>query len=217
MIQFTIQDQHDKKLLISAPHSWEEINVEQLLSIENEKFQKNGLTKLFSIICGVEFGAISNSTDPTIFERIADVCSFVKTPPNWKSIPCPEFIEIGFESYKINRDVSKLMHGQLELLTELGREKENLLELMPKIVAIIMQPVIDAGDYNGERVDEIEKKVMKAPALQVYGMASFFFLKLANFLNFGMTNSIEYQRLTIRKRTYYSDWLNPSALAGSAL
>ena len=213
MIQFTITDQNDKKLRVTAPHSWTELNVKQLLDIENEDLQRNGLTRLFSIICGLDFASLTNSTDREIMGRIDEVCAFVKVPPVWESITCPTHIEIGFKAYKINKNIGKLMHGQIELIMEMGKDDINLLEMMPKIVAIIMQPSIDEGAYDGQRVEEIEQVILKSPALQVYGMSAFFFEKLQNILSTGMENSKKYLKLRMRKPSYYSDWLKVTDLA----
>ena len=207
MIQFTIQDQHKKTLKITAPHSWRELNLKQLIDIENTELQKNGLTKLFSIICGVEFADIVNSTDKTMFKKVTDVCSFITSPPDWKRIECPDYIEFGGKNRKVKMDVSKLMHGQIELITEIGRNKKNLLELIPRIIAIVMQPSIDEGDYNGDRVEEIEKEVLESSGLDAYGLGSFFFQRLERFLNIGILNSIASQKLTTRTEKFYTDWL----------
>ncbi len=213
MISFQITDAKGEKLRVTAPHAWHELTMKQLMQIEDEDLQQDGLIKLFSILCGIEFDLIAESTDRTLYNRIRDVCEFIATPPDWTQLTNPGRIQIGEVIYKTPARPDTLMHGQIELITMVASTKdENLLQAMPKAVAIIMQPYMDrVGDkplkYNPDRIEEIQKLLLDSRGIDVYGLAVFFFLKLRNFLSDGIKSSKEYQSRKIRSEQYYSDWL----------
>ncbi len=209
MIQFTLKTTDGVKR-ITAPHSWSEINFEQLIAIENENNHKGGLIKLFSIICGLDFQMLAESTDRKLFEHVRDVCAFIEDYPDWEHVPFPKTLELNGKVYPVPQKVSNIMHGQIELLQSIGA-KDNLMEDMPKAVAIIMQPSID-GKYDGERVQEIEEWVKKAAGMECWGIATFFFRKLYDFLSIGIKRLMESPTRKTTNKQHYKDWLKPIGL-----
>ena len=182
MITFTITDNTGTKKQVSAPHSWSELTLQQVLDIENDFKQPEGLIKLFSIITGLNVVDISQSKDRSLYKKIRDICEFVVDPPEWKTIACPKHLEIGDKIYKVPQNVNTIMHGQIESLAAI----ENPFESAARVVAIIMAPEVYKEDnygryrldpkgkfYDRDQVEELIPVIQNSRGTDCIGITSF--------------------------------------------
>ena len=193
MIKFTMKLQDGTKQKISSKSSWNELNYNDLIKIENES-SLNPLS-LFSILTGVKFDEVANSKDEKLIQILSDVTGFIYKTPDWKDIPCPDKILIGDKLYKVPTDINDITIGQKILLSQLVSNK-NLIEIIPRAVAIMMiKPIL--GKLNPEtfeEIDQVEQKILKSSALQIYGAGQYFFLNSPILSSIGKQSLIMYQK-----------------------
>ncbi len=184
MIGFKIKT--DKEILkIFAPASWREITLEQLIKLESDWDRKN-ILKLFSIITGLDVELLANSNQSKLEDTMLAVCAFAFDQPAWDTLPRPEYIQIGDDLYKTPDSIDRKLLGQKILLSQLViKNSEDLVKIMPRTIAIYMQLVIDKR-YDAERIDAVEKLVLKSSAMDCYGLAKFFFQNSTGLISFGL-------------------------------
>ena len=169
MISFNVNT--DKgKLKITAPSSWEELTVKQLILIKS--VDSDDLIQLFSIVTGIEFDRLNNSKDAKLEAHLYQTIEFLLESPEWEKIKAPRRYNLGGKLYEVP-DISKATLGQNVMLSNTIANSKDFIGLLPKVIAIYFQPVID-GSFNRHRIPEVEELVLNSAALDAYGVGSFF-------------------------------------------
>jgi len=187
MIQFNIHT--DKGVQrITSPASWRELTLEQLIRLETEWDRESPLA-LFAIITGLDIQLLENSREKGLEDTMLAICAFAYDQPQWDNLPKPEHFEIAGKIYKAPKNIEEKLLGQKIRVSQIViKAGEDLLTQLPKIIAIYMQEVID-GKYDGNKVDDLEKEILKSPAMDAYGLGRFFFRKSIDLINIGELSS----------------------------
>ncbi|HET6224651.1 MAG TPA: hypothetical protein VFF27_00135 [Bacteroidia bacterium] len=174
----------------NCPQSWAEITIEQLLKITAEVLKPMDAI----VICtGITESEWNLSDDFKLIEEIEQTLSFLnsnegcqleKEPKEivFNQFTMPPISDIGTKSIAQYQDI-KLLINEFHLAE--GEQIDTLrrLSLYPKIVATYLQPIIDKGEYDYKRADEIAKELYNHSAMEVSSWGYFFiqrFLELRN-------------------------------------
>lgn len=160
----------------TCPAHWGEVSTETYQRIFKEWATEPDLLKrdyfqLFSILTGTNF----KKSDSTKVEQT--IWSAIK----WTMEDEPMFhVEpkvMEFKGARVPVDLGKMSIGQMIMIkqTITGVALETVLA---KVTAIIMQPAIDGGDFNPDRVEELEKEILSMP-ITVVGPIGFFSVRRA--------------------------------------
>lgn len=186
MIQFNAKTE-EGTVRVTSPASWRELKLRQLIQLENEWDGQDPI-KLFSIITGLDVKLLENSRQEGLENTMLAVCAFAYDRPQWEELPRPHHIEIDGQVYKTPSDISKKLLGQKIRVSQIViKGGKDLLSSLPKIIAIYMQEVID-DEYDGDKVDALEEKIMDCSAIDAYGLGKFFFQRSSNLINIGQLN-----------------------------
>lgn len=185
MKQFKLKEKE-----FNCPESWAEITLTQLLKIMAEPLKPMDAI----IICtGIPESEWNKSDDFTLIEEIEFTLAFLsdqagceleKDPKQivFKQYEIPKISDIGTKSIAQYQDV-KLLINDFHLLEGEEIDVIKRLSLYPKIVATYLQPIIDNGEYDYVRADEIAKELYNHSAMEVSSWGYFFiqrFLELRN-------------------------------------
>ena len=213
----------DKIHNIICPSNWHELTLEQLIEIESTHKHDLSVLKAFSILTGISLEITSNIKGKSIEKKVNQVVSFLQSSPKWNDLPLIDILQVEGIGYKIPKKIGDLMLGQKIMLTNIVTEDSNIMDVIPKVIAIIMQPYIDKKAnknkliYSHERVSVLQKKILKSDALTCYSLATFFFRKLRNTIQFGMKDLIMYQSPQPKMRRLSQNWLKQIDLKSTAI
>lgn len=196
----------------NCPEKWDEITLEQILKINT------GLARTIEaiVICtGISEEEWNRSNDLVLIEEIEQSLSFLNDPtgcslekePNkivFKGVEVSPFSDIGTKSIAQYQDL-KLLVNDFHLKE--GDEVDIIrrLSLYPKVVATYLQPVIDNGEYDFNRVDELAKDLYNHSAMEVSAWGYFFIQRFIE-LRSGIVKDA--QRLVTNQKKQRLDSLN---------
>jgi hypothetical protein len=212
MRYFNIYDKDKKKIKLSAPTSWDELTLEQLIQIETMK--KNDVLKLFCILTGLDMSIAENSKDKNLEAAVWQIVNFIANPPDWDSLAIPPIFQIGKEFAKTPLKYSSLTVGQNILISQTILNVEDLVTKIPEVLAIIFQPIIDKGEFDSKRLEEIKEEVKKSNGLGAFAIGRFFFQNTKLIKAVGIKDLKAYQSKRTPKPKLSPDWLE---LNGSTL
>jgi hypothetical protein len=174
----------------NCPECWEEVTLTQLLKINT------GLTRVFEAVqvcTGINEKELSTSNEFALIEQIDECLSFIAFPRDleleteqkeivFKGVKIPVFSDIGIKSVAQYQDMKHLV---VDFHTVEGEEVDTVkrLSLYPKIVATYLQPIIDQGEYDFKRADEIAIELYEHSAVEVSNWGHFFMLRFHELRN----------------------------------
>jgi hypothetical protein len=158
---------------------WEDVSLSQYLELFDLK--KESLSKLISIFTGVDEQTISKAKIKGL-ERIAISLGFLNSPMQFKDRPMPASLlgvkmptDITLEHLGPYEDMMVKVKEDLKFDQE-GKLKASA-ECKATYCAIYAQYVRDK-EYDSEKVKALIPEVMKAPAIDVLQLGSFFLTRL---------------------------------------
>lgn len=164
--------------------SWSEITLKELLSI-NTTADDNPI-RLLSIISGVDFDSLAESSDENLQNELYDLIAFLYEQPDWKKITRPSHLVIGGKPYKVP-NIEKETLGQKVMLDQLVTQGTSLISVIPQALAVYFQPIID-GKWDHKRLKEVEELIMETPCLHSHAIAGFFLSSPKNLMRITILN-----------------------------
>ena len=194
MIELKYTDERGKKAKRLVPNKWGELSLSQVIKVSAVK--SSNVLELFSIITGIPASVPENSTDKALEESIWKVVEFIGDPPEWKDLKAPSKLVLGVDALLVPKKFSKLMIGQKIMIAQCVRKVEDMIEQMPRILAVIFQPIIDKkidnGRFNSDRIDEIAGQMLAVNGIDGYAISSSFFLRSKILKQYGISGLQEY-------------------------
>lgn len=174
----------------NCPESWQDISIEQLLKL-NVGYTRS--LEAIAICTGISEEEWSRSTDYALLDHVEQNLVFLSSQDGLVLEDLPK--EFGFNQFKVSpiSDIGTLSIGQYQDLKDYinefykqeGTEVDTIrrLSLYPKIVAIYIQPPIDAKEYDWRAAEELSKELFKCSAMEVSAWGSFFIGKFKELRN----------------------------------
>jgi len=170
---FTSKGERD---LDDLPNCWETEPTDKYIQLVRD-WDRKDLVKLFSIQSGIEYKTLANTYDPELESALLTSSKFIyDQDPEFKKEKPPTHINIAGKMHKVPTDIAGLSIGQS---IHVRREMDNVNtydELIPYVVAIYMQPVVDGTDFDFDRAMMIEQEIKQMPITETYPLG-FFLLK----------------------------------------
>lgn len=187
---------------VEVPASWREVTVKQFLALKD----KNDPIQIFAAFASVSPHLVFMAKDTRNLRKSLDGAL------KWVSEDEPDWVEIdkgGIFIFQGNpysvKSIESLSFGIVSLLEQRmapvkieGKDEEedtfiepDLNALTPFACALYLQPLID-GEYKEDRLGFFEDKVLEAPAIQMFPLASFFFSKFVKMLTYGQEDSRQF-------------------------
>ena len=170
---------------VNTPDRWLDVNVRQFLALRD----RNDPIHIFAAFADVDPHLVFMAEDSNqMREAMTKAFEWVaREEPDWPKIRKGQIFRFQGNPYKI--DIEKLPFGISILLEQRMQETEDLNVLTPYACAVYLQPLLD-GEYKEDRVEEVEELVLKAPAIDMFPLASFFFSKLIGLRIYGPEDSM---------------------------
>lgn len=154
--------------------------------INTDQFQKTvadwdgeDLVKLFSILSGIEYKALSNTHDFVLEEQLLASTRFVyDTAMDFRDAAPPHWIELNGKKIRIPVKIGDLSIGQNIHVRQAMEKSKVYEELISFVVAIYLQPLYDGADFDYHRAMELEQDIKKLPIEKTYPLGVFFLRKL---------------------------------------
>ena len=162
------------KVLTNMPSHWGEVTLKMLMQIENGDNQDELF--VFSVLVQKTYKEIVHSTLKE--DEVTDAVAFVYTEtPKWNLLVVPKVLTINGKRCKLP-NVLKVCLGQNIMMSNLLERP--LSETLISILAVYFQPVYDGGQFDRERLSDIEQLIEKVPAVEGWAVANFFLRSLPN-------------------------------------
>jgi len=174
MVSITLTTHEKKKLQVLYPTTWDEITLGQFVMLEGKKLDA---LERFSIMTGVDIEIFDNSRKKDLEDLVYSATYFLTNPPDWKNLSVPDKIVVKGKVIKVPTDLGQETVGQSIMFKQVAVESEVLIDLIPKFLAIYLQPLIFGGKFDRTKLEETEELLNEQPALSMYAIANFFLIK----------------------------------------
>lgn len=169
-----------------CPACWEELSTETYQRIirewDPEEFDvaKRNYFKLFCILTNTSFKEVQETPENeiNIYQAIQ---WFVEHDFRFHE-ELPKALEIAGQRIAIPRKLGHMSIGQMIHIKRTLREGQRIEAVVSKVVATVLQPIIDGKPFDPDRADEIEKEVLKMP---ITLMAPIGFFSVRRAINYG--------------------------------
>lgn len=152
--------------------------------------------RLFALLTGKDYKDYIDSKDSNIAEVILRSIKFlVDNSVELNALPMPEY----FHGHRIPKDFGKLTLGQNLQIRAAFKDVKSDYELVSFIIAVAMQPIIDGGTFNDDRLDFYKEQFDMLPITTTYPIASFLFSLQKSYGQHGIKNLVQTLRTTAGK------------------
>ena len=174
----------DKVMNIVLPATWDEMKVRHYLALETTK---NPL-EILALFSDIPLSDILNTkTDlkPVIESLIKLLSSDV---PDFKKKPRRPLVIDG-KTIKMPTDFNKITFGQSAMIeTHLAGTDGDERKAIPQIMGVILQPLLDKGDFDLDRADYYATKAGELSILDAFPNVFFFWTVLIEYIVIGAVN-----------------------------
>ena len=162
---------HDGETTVAKlPGSWDEMKVRHYLALETTK---NPL-ELMALLSDVDLSKVINTrTDLTpVLSKLVELLN--SEFPDFKKAKRRAF-SIGGKTVKIPTNFNKITFGQSAMVeTYLAETDGDERRAILKIMGVILQPLLDKGEFNFDRANHYEKLAGELPIKNVFPNVFFF-------------------------------------------
>jgi hypothetical protein len=181
-----------EKLTARVPSKWAEMKVRHFLAVETTK---NPL-ELLALLSDVDLKKVLNTrTDISpLINKLVELLN--SEQPNYKDTP-PRDLVLSGVIHKIPRDFTNITFGQSAMIENyIAAAEGDERKAIAQIMAVVMQPIIDAGPFDLDRAELLELEILELPIIDVFPNVVFFWEKLTQYIVIGLRNYREYQQPT---------------------
>lgn len=174
---------------VELAQSWDETSTELFQRIATEWDCKD-IVKLFSIVSGIEYKAIRESTNGGLEVKLFAATKYIfDQKTNFGDRPIPKSIEWKGREVKIPRNIGKLSIGQSIALKQRMYEhaermkdklqvpmfsKDFLFDgLIAYACSVYLQPLIDQVPFDSDLAADIESEILRQPITFTYPLGFF--------------------------------------------
>jgi hypothetical protein len=181
---------NDYKLKI--PIAWHEVSVELYQKLKS--IDEPDIVKVFSVVTGLESFEILESKKEELEVAMYTVSSFAFTEEYFRNDKMPSVIRILDKEVRIPQKLEAMTIEQNLLIRQKLIGLKFIEQGISYCTAVYLQPLIDGGKFNAERVPEIESAVLMMPIDEVFQVGFFLSNRLSNY---GRSGAGHYQRVLI--------------------
>lgn len=158
---------------VKCPDSWAATSTYHYQNLMREWDGKD-LVKLFAILTGENLQTIANTHDFILEEALLHATNYVYTEPQaFKNSPVPEAFIFHKERITIPKKVEGFSIGQSIIIRQRLDEVKTYDELISYALAVYLQPKIDGGDFDSDRIESIEAEILNMPITETYPLGFF--------------------------------------------
>lgn len=169
---------------IKVPICWEEVTTEMYQRLIQSDNTPLGL---FCALINKEFDSIRKTASDEVEESIYRCTNFIlDDKPEFLSADIPEYIIYKHKSYKIPKKLQALTLEQNMHVKNRMHDGIAVESLIAFTIAIYLQPILDAAEFDFDRALELEKEIEHMPIDQTYSIGFFYLSKLQNFGRSGL-------------------------------
>ena len=132
------------------------------------------LVRIFSILTGMEYKALSTTHDLALEESLIEATRYIyESPMDWKEAKVPESITINSREVKIPKRIEGFSMGQSILVRQKLDTVKTYDECISYAIAVYIQPYLDESDFDAERALELEADIKLMPITQTFALGFF--------------------------------------------
>lgn len=192
MIEIRLQEKKGNKMVEvigKLPESWDELTIGQYLDFKTVDVNDAG--RFLEIFTGVPKEVFYNAPATEVNEKLLGKLAWLsKTQAELDGLEIPYAVTILGQEFRIPRNLEQESWGQQMLMEQLmERHSADLSFAIPRAIAIYVQPKMNGGKFDLERVDEVEMMVRKStPLKNAWAVGCFFFKKRIASIKSGQNN-----------------------------
>ena len=159
-----------RTLHLSGPTSWAEVST-ALFQKMASSWDGRDIVQLFCILFGCQdaYDLVFNCADEEVELAVAKGTMFVLAGgSDLYEMQTPEF----FLDKPVPKNIGRLTIGQAIYLRNLVEGKRSE-ECIAVAISVYMQPIIDGGEPNAEKMKELETKVLAMPITRTFPLGFF--------------------------------------------
>lgn len=165
------------KVVIECPLAYSELKTKTFEKLWTEwkgDVSPKGLIQLFALVTDKHYSDFDVSADEALMDTLYKAVQFIITD-NIDELPMPGVFVTRMGTVLIPKDLGRLTLAQNlhvhQLLAKGPRAN------LARITAIYLQPIIDGGPFDEDRVEVLAAEISDMPVSRVYPVASFFIKK----------------------------------------
>jgi len=169
---------------------WYDVTFAQLILLyQHASAIKSDLAMLFTVLSSKTNEPIGDENTPeslywcwvhadfnSVMKKVVPLTAFALLEYNWDAVAVPKTISFDDQEIKVSLQLDMCSFGQKVVAGQALKNYKGRIanDSLAEVVAIYLQPVIDKGKFDVDRIDEIKLKVLSMPARIVYPLAAFF-------------------------------------------
>jgi hypothetical protein len=181
--------------VFECPQSWDETPTQTFQRIATEWDWENFL-KLISIVSGIEFDYIRESTDGKLEVKLIAAVQYIVNPKKvteWDKLPIPKSIEYKGRTIELPKKTVITIGQSIAIRQAMQvyalRFKDNLTirsfvkdfffdGLVAYAASVYLQPIITSQSFDSDLAKDVEDELLKMPITQIYPIGFFLLMKL---------------------------------------
>lgn len=170
---------------VKVPLGWHEVTTElyqKIKSIEDPDY-----IKIFAAVIGMDEAAVSESNREDLEVAMYQVASFAFVEEEFRNDPIPSVWKIADKEVRVPQKLEAMTIEQNLLLRQRLAQSKFLEQCISYAAAVYLQPLVDGGKFNSERVPELEARVLSMPIEKTFPVGFFLLNRLQNFGKSGRT------------------------------
>lgn len=179
--------------VFECPQSWDETPTQTFQRIATEWDWEN-FVQLFSIISGIEYKSIRESTDGRLETKLVAAVQYIinpKKPIQWDKLPFPSHyvyrgkkIKLSKNSVTIGQSIAVKQAMQAYALKYMDNLKIKTFVkdfffdgLIAYAASVYLQPILTGVPFDSELASDIESDLLKQPITEVYPIGFFLLVR----------------------------------------
>jgi hypothetical protein len=190
---------------VRVPLGWHEVSTELYQKIK--AIEEPNIIKLFSAVIGLDEAVISESRREELELAMFQVASFAFTEEDFRNDPIPSVWKISDKEIRIPQKLEALTIEQNLLLRQRLTQTKFIEQCISYATAVYLQPLVDGGKFNAERVPELEAIILSMPIEKTFPVGFFLLRRLQNFGKSGQMRWLLTRIWLTNLRKRFQKWL----------
>ena len=171
MIRFKFKGLEGGTISVNAPDCWDDVLVKHFV---NPMFLSGDSIGLLSSLSGIDRKTLLNSKED-IAGQLTRMVEFIRLNVNgFKMKEKPERFKLMGVDCLVPKDIELERVGQKIMFQNAMAKHKFIYEGIPEAIAIYLAPELNNGEFDDEKLPEIEEAVMELRIVDVFPIADFF-------------------------------------------
>ena len=194
---------------VDIPLGWHEVTTELYQRLK--EIEEPDIFKVFAVLINVEPEQLLQSKSEELEFTMYKVSEFIFYDEYFRNNPVPTEWKINHKTITIPQKIDAMTIQQNLMVRQKLTQIKFLEQGISYATAVYLQPFIDEGRFDSDRVPEIEKELLKMPIEDTFPIGFFLLNRLRNFGNDGRMLLLQTRVSLMSSVSRYRRWRNSAS------